>query len=170
MQVRRFRESDRSSLAALNTTVCCAARARLWIEDDGTFAWRPEPIAPFEKSYDFDDSHAVEDTIVAVDDDSGVLGVAATTFHGWNRRTVLDAIYVDRGQRRRGVGRQLLTACLDRANSDGARHLWLETQDINCHAIAFYERLGFAIVGLDQSLYAAPHSSEVAIFMARELC
>ena len=147
------------------------ARARLWIEENGLLAWQPEPIAPLEKSYEFDHTHAVEDTIVAVDDDGGggVLGVAATTFHGWNRRTVLDAIYVDRGRRQRGVGRQLLTACLERAARDGARHLWLETQDINCDAIAFYERLGFAIVGLDRSLYAAPQSSEVAIFMARDV-
>jgi hypothetical protein len=91
VQIRAFRESDRSSVAALNTTLRCAARARLWIED-GAFVWRPESITPFDKTYEFDGSLAVEDTIVAVEDDGTVLGVAVTTFHGWNRRTELDAI------------------------------------------------------------------------------
>lgn len=168
MQIRAFRERDRCAVAALNTTLCCAARARLWIED-GAFVWRREPITPFAKTYEFDGSQAVEDTIVAVADDGAVLGVAATSFHAWNRRTVLDAIYVDRSRRRQGAGRQLITACLERAARDGARHVWLETQDINCDAIAFYERLGFVIVGLDRSLYAEPHSSEVAVFMARDV-
>jgi ribosomal protein S18 acetylase RimI-like enzyme len=168
MQIRPFQEHDRAPVAALNTTLRCAARAQLRIEDRA-FAWWPRPIAPFEKTYRFDGEHTVEDTIVAVDDDGVVLGVASTTYRAWNRRTVLEAIYVDLDRRREGAGRQLIAACLDHAARDRARHLWLETQDTNCDAIAFYERLGFAIVGLDQSLYAEPHSSEVAIFMAREV-
>jgi ribosomal protein S18 acetylase RimI-like enzyme len=47
-----------------------------------------------------------------------------------------------------------------------ARHLWLETQDTNCAAIAFYERLGFSIVGFDRSLYLPGPHAEAAVFMA----
>ncbi len=35
----------------------------------------------------------------------------------------------------------------------GAQHLWLETQTDNVPAIRAYERMGFRLVGLDQTQY-----------------
>lgn len=151
---------------AIDTTLLCTARARLHVDDD-LIAWSPEPIPPFEKAYEHDELGAMEHSIVAVGHDDRLLGVASLSFQHWNRRMTLQAIYVDRRCRREGVGRGLIDACLKRAGERNARHLWLETQDINCAAITFYERLGFSIVGFDRSLYLDGPHAEVAVFMAR---
>ena len=168
MRVRPMRTNDQETVDAIDTTFVCAARAQLWIEGR-TIRWHPEPIAPFEKRYDVTALGPIEHALVATDDDGAVLGVASTAFQPWNRRCTLQGIYVDRDRRRHGVGRCLIDACLERAAKAHSRHLWLETQDNNCDAIAFYERLGFSIVGLDRSLYAEPHLEEVAVFMARDV-
>jgi ribosomal protein S18 acetylase RimI-like enzyme len=166
MEVRPMHKSDRESIAAIDTTVLCTARARLRVDEDAVM-WSPEPIPPFEKTYEHVELRPLEACLVAVDEDGALLGVASIAFQAWNRRMTLQAIYVDRGCRRRGAGRGLIEACLERALEREARHLWLETQNTNCAAIAFYERLGFSIVGFDRSLYVACPHAEVAVFMAR---
>jgi ribosomal protein S18 acetylase RimI-like enzyme len=166
MKIRAMRSADREPVARIDTTLVCASRARLRADGD-VIAWSPEPIPPFEKTYRHDELGPPKDSFVAVDDEGALLGVVSLAFHEWNRRMSLQAIYVDRRSRRQGVGRALLEVCADRAAERSARHLWLETQDTNCAAISFYERLGFKIVGFDRSLYPDGPHPETAVFTVR---
>lgn len=75
--------SDRDSVAAIDSTVLCTARARLRIDGD-VVAWGSEPIAPFEKTYGHDELGALQDSLVAVGDDGALLGVASAAFQDWN--------------------------------------------------------------------------------------
>ncbi len=49
-------------------------------------------------------------------------------------------------ERRRGVGRVLIDAVLERARHAGADSVWLITTNDNLDAIAFYESVGFELV------------------------
>jgi ribosomal protein S18 acetylase RimI-like enzyme len=57
------------------------------------------------------------------------------------------------------------------ARTAGTRCVWLETSTVAYPAIGFYRRMGFALCGLDLSLYDAdgPAAGEVALFFARSL-
>jgi ribosomal protein S18 acetylase RimI-like enzyme len=76
-------------------------------------------------------------------------------------------VFVDVPFRRHGAARAMLESLEAWAAATGARHLWLETQDTNCAAIAAYERLGLSIVGFDFSLYENPPAAETGVFLAR---
>jgi ribosomal protein S18 acetylase RimI-like enzyme len=166
MEIRPMHRSDQEPVAEIDTTVLCSTRARLHVDGE-VVGWNPEPITPFEKTYEHAELGPLEDNFVAADHDGALVGVVSVAFQDWNQRMTLQAIYVDRCSRHQGVGRALIEACLQRAAERGARHLWLETQDTNCAAITFYERLGFTIVGFDRSLYRDGSHAEVAVFMAR---
>ena len=101
--------------------------------------------------------------------DGAIVGFAAVRFEAWNRRAALWHLYVAPAQRGRGIGRALLAAVTDYALRVGARCLWLETSSVNYPAIQFYQRMGFAWCGLDQSLYApdGEAAGETALFFAR---
>ncbi len=95
-----------------------------------------------------------------------VVGMAATTFEAWNRRQVLNELHVAPSMRRRGLARRLLAEVHRCAGRNGAREIWVETQNVNAPAIAAYLRLGFHLTGVDVSRYAPPHDDEVAIFLS----
>jgi GNAT superfamily N-acetyltransferase len=67
--------------------------------------------------------------------------------------TAVSHRYVERAERGHGVGTGLLRELRDRARALHARHLWVETQNVNAPAIRFYERCGWTLSGLDTSLY-----------------
>jgi len=46
-----------------------------------------------------------------------------------------------------GVGKRLLLACIELADSEGFRMMWLGVWEHNPHAIEFYRRQGFETVG-----------------------
>lgn len=58
--------------------------------------------------------------------------------------------------RRRGVGRALVVALVERARGEGASHLWLNSRD---SAYPFYEALGFMASGdeFDSAVTGIPH-------------
>ncbi len=70
-------------------------------------------------------------------------------------------------QRRRGLGRVLLEACLDWLAERGARTVYLEVRRSNGAAIALYARRGFETVGLRRGYYRKP--TEDAVTMALSL-
>lgn len=72
----------------------------------------------------------------------------------WNKSLRVWDISVAEAFRRRGVGTALIGVAKKRARELGARRVVLETQTSNLKAIAFYERCGFALVGLDATNYA----------------
>lgn len=78
---------------------------------------------------------------------------------------ILD-IAVLRPWRRRGVGRALLDAALQRGTSRGARRAYLEVRESNTAAQGLYERFGFQIHSRRAAYYRDP--VEDAIVLRRE--
>jgi ribosomal protein S18 acetylase RimI-like enzyme len=57
--------------------------------------------------------------------------------------SVIRMLVVDPAQRGAGIGRQLVTACLQRAREAGAPVIGLHTSPIMAHALSLYTRIGF---------------------------
>jgi [ribosomal protein S18]-alanine N-acetyltransferase len=72
--------------------------------------------------------------------DGVVLGSAVVFFRGDLAR--LYSLAVDEGARGKGVGQELLTACLAQAKAR-AKHMRLEVRADNHGALALYHKLGF---------------------------
>lgn len=146
------------------------------IRDDLSFRLVEERMEPpLRKSYGplslyEDEIRAMEYAAIA-ERDRTVAGFAAARFEPWNRRVVVQHLYVDARDRGRGIGRALIDGVAPFARAAGARCLWLETQNVNHPAICFYRRAGFRLCGLDESLYdpADPARGEVALFFVRDL-
>lgn len=103
--------------------------------------------------------------------DGAAAGLAVGRYERWNRRFVVEHLYVDPGHRGQGVGRALMEHLAEQARIARARCVWVETQDVNYPAIRFYLRVGFRLCGLDESLYDPddPSARETALFFVREL-
>ena len=89
-----------------------------------------------------------------------------------NLMHVLDAGYigsgaVDPAARRRGVGRALIAALLERATALDLSFVTLEVREGNAPAIGLYEGFGFERVGLRKNYYDSPR--ENAVLMTRYL-
>jgi ribosomal-protein-alanine N-acetyltransferase len=61
------------------------------------------------------------------------------------------------GERRRGAGRRLLAAVIDRVREAGAQTLFLEVGADNPPARALYEAIGFRVVGTRPAYYRRGH-------------
>lgn len=101
--------------------------------------------------------------LVAVED-STVLGYIGS-------QTVLDGtdimnIAVAPEARRQGIGEMLLYALIGILKGRGVRFLMLEVRQSNAPAIALYEKLGFAEVGIRPNYYRNPR--ENALIMRKE--
>lgn len=82
----------------------------------------------------------------------------------------LITIAVDRGWRKKGVGRALLNAALDDLQMTPAKKLFLEVAADNTAALRLYSRHGFGKVSERQGYYARPDGRPAtAIVMARDL-
>ncbi|MFX0116197.1 MAG: GNAT family N-acetyltransferase [Candidatus Hodarchaeota archaeon] len=84
----------------------------------------------------------------------------------WNKYAYIDDIAVDRSLRRRGIGRQLLSAAIRWAREKNFPGLMLETQNINVGGCKLYDSLGFQLGGFDKLLYKAikPPREEIALY------
>ncbi len=58
---------------------------------------------------------------------------------------------------------------MDRGRRNGARELWLETQNTNMPAVRAYRVMRFDLVGLDRTLYDGVVAHETALYFARSL-
>lgn len=99
-------------------------------------------------------------------------GFVEGSVESWNNRFRISNICVfDDENRRGGVGAMLLERILQTAKSLGARMAVLETQSCNEHAIEFYKKHGFGIIGFDLYSYsnADPERREVRIEMGKKL-
>lgn len=158
----------RSLDASFGTDVVLAVSAL----PGGGFALSEERVdPPVTRRYRFADGlRAGErppwDTLFVARAGADVLGVAATTFTGWNRRQRVDELHVAPGARGRGLARELLDRVRDVAVANGARELWLETQTVNLPAVRAYRRMGFAVTGIDTTRYAPPFDADVALFLS----
>lgn len=61
----------------------------------------------------------------------------------------ISRIYVHPGVKGRGFGKLLMAAAQTHAKNNGHHYLWLGVWQQNEYAIAFYKKLGFAIIGTD---------------------
>lgn len=99
-----------------------------------------------------------------------LVGIEVTERMEWNCNLVLGEFHVATSHRRQGIGRALMEQVFAAARSLGVRSVTAETQSTNMPAIRFYRACGFAIQGVDLSLYAADplgKDREVAVFMRR---
>lgn len=100
--------------------------------------------------------------------DGKIRGFAATAFHPHNHRLVLRHFYVNRTDRSRGIGRELIRAIDTHAAMLGAHNIWLETTSLNVPGIAAYRALGFTLSGADATLYnGSPDEGTAALFFTR---
>ena len=76
-------------------------------------------------------------------------------------------VAVDRAQRRRGIGRFLLTQTLENARRRGVRTVFLEVRPTNTEARGLYEALGFHVIGRRKGYYF--DTGEDALVMEAEL-
>jgi ribosomal protein S18 acetylase RimI-like enzyme len=65
-------------------------------------------------------------------------------------RIEIERIYADKAEIGRGVGAALMRTCLDMAEDLKCQTIWLGVWERNERAIPFYERWGFATVGVRQ--------------------
>jgi GNAT superfamily N-acetyltransferase len=129
--------------------------------------------APLTKRFPLDDlddearpwSHAF-----VAEDDGRIVGFAAASYEAWNRRLTLWHLYVDPSARGQGVSRRLVDRIETLAHDLGARHIWLETSNLNAPGVAAYQALGFTLTGLDLTLYdGTPAEGEAALFFSRPI-
>jgi [ribosomal protein S18]-alanine N-acetyltransferase len=59
-------------------------------------------------------------------------------------------------ERRKGTGRRLVEAALDRVRLRGARECFLEVRESNANAQALYQRCGFTEIGRRRNYYTKP--------------
>lgn len=77
----------------------------------------------------------------------------------------VDNIAVRPGRRRQGVGRAIMEALVDRAQSMGGAFISLEVRPSNGAALGLYRQLGFEPVGLRKNFYEKPR--EDALILTR---
>ena len=114
--------------------------------------------------------YAAEGYSLGAYDDGRLVGYALIEPRRWNHTLWVWEFHVDEAYRRKGIGRLLMEAVVEKARQSGFRCVGLETQNTNVPAISFYRAVGFEIEGIDLSLYTNTDSldGEVAIFMKRK--
>ncbi|MDJ1644107.1 GNAT family N-acetyltransferase [Streptomyces pakalii] len=122
-----------------------------------------------DDSADGGDQELQEDpTFLAVAPDGSLAGFVSVAYARWNRRLTIEDIEVAPDHRGRGVGRALMSRAEEFARERGAGHIWLEVTNINAPAIHVYHRMGFALCGLDTSLYESTASAgEYALYLSK---
>ena len=161
-------------MLALDTSFTTDRLFRLERTDRGVKLDEVTAAPPIRKSYSLDDGVDVipnHDWVMIAENDNEIAGLASVTIEAWNRRAVLQHLYVTREARRIGVGNALVKAALAAAQNLNARCLWVETQTVNYGAVQFYRSMGFAWCGFDTSLYDPNDvgADEVALFFSRDL-
>jgi GNAT superfamily N-acetyltransferase len=160
---------DRPAIIALDTSFTTDRVYRVVATASG-FNLRSETVTPpLQRAFDLTpevDEFPTLDYVLIAEVDGQAAGVAALSHDTVDRRAIVRHLYVDRGQRKQGIGGALMEAMVARARDWQVRCLWLETQDVNFAAIRFYERAGFQWCGLDRSLdeHDGSATDETAVF------
>lgn len=166
------READRRGVEAIDTAFETAVIYDVQGTARGFELVERRLARPVVKRYPIADAFAAWSTwdTAFVADAGGICGFAAVEYEAWHARLVLWHLYVAPAHRRTGVGRALLARAEAHGRALGARHVWLETTNVNVPGIAAYERLGYALCGLDRTLYdTLPYANETALYLAKRL-
>lgn len=104
-------------------------------------------------------------------EDEVCTGIAICDPQPWNRSLVAHEFHIAPAVQRSGIGRQLMAAVERHARTLGVRVIVCETQNSNVPAIRFYRALGFALDGIDISLYTNDDLArgEVALFLKKRV-
>jgi ribosomal protein S18 acetylase RimI-like enzyme len=101
--------------------------------------------------------------------DGVVRGFATVEYIPWQQRLVLWFLYIAPAFRRRGVGRALLAEVEQHGHNVGATQVWLETSNVNLPGVRAYQRLGYALCGVDSLYYGSYMPGESALYLAKSL-
>ena len=74
---------------------------------------------------------------------------------------------VEKGFKRKGIGKGLFHSTCERARKKDCRIIWLEVRESNAEAQAFYRRMGFVGVGNRKAYYG--DTGEDALVMYRKI-
>ncbi|MFD3515495.1 GNAT family N-acetyltransferase [Streptomyces sp. NPDC058657] len=178
-EFRTARPEDTEALDALDGSFTTDTVFHVETAENG-FTLRELPIEPpLTKVFPQDDSEGDDEndacpseqsspTVLAVAADGSVAGFVSVSYAPWNRRLTIEDIEVAPEHRGRGVGSALMARAEEMARERGAMQIWLEVTNINAPAIRAYRRMGFALCGLDTSLYEfTPSAGEYALYMSK---
>jgi len=174
LTIRELQEpSDRDGVAALETAFETATIFDVVVTPQ-RIELVPRTLAqPLVKRYPIADvfAHwAMWETGFVADDDGAIVGFAAIAYEAWHERLVLWHLYVAPERRREGIGRALLERVEAHGRELGASRVWLETSNVNVPGIAAYARLGYALCGVDTTLYDGTSTAdEAAIYLSKSL-
>lgn len=126
---------------------------------------------PFEEDRKRFEAIVAEGNSYFLLEDSDPVGLFLLERYEWNNCLNIELIEVVRGRRGRGCGGLMLERIHGIAAAMGVRAIRLEAQTTNGDAIGFYRKHGYAIEGIDLSLYsnADLESQEVAVILKRKL-
>jgi ribosomal protein S18 acetylase RimI-like enzyme len=174
--VRAYADADRDGVLAIDTRYETATIFDVVATPTKLELSERTLATPLVKRYPIEDAFAHwaqwDDGFVAEDDPDGaaIVGFAATEYEPWHARLVLWHLYVAPARRRAGVGRALLARVEAHGRTLDARHVWLETSNVNVPGIAAYARLGYALCGVDTLYYDATGiAAETAVYLAKRL-
>jgi ribosomal protein S18 acetylase RimI-like enzyme len=125
VEIRRYRESDRTQLVAL------------W---KGAFPNDPPRNEPNRM---IDAKLAVDDLIFVAAETGGIIGAAIAGYDG--HRGWLYSVAVDDSMRRKRVGSALIRHAVDALRGLGCIKVNLQVRSTNAAVVAFYESLGFEV-------------------------
>ena len=125
MDIRRYRETDRSQVVAL------------W---KGAFPNDPPRNEPNRM---IDAKLAVDDLILVAVEADGIVGAAIAGYDG--HRGWLYSVAVDESMRRKRVGSALIRHAVDVLRGLGCIKVNLQVRSTNTAVVAFYQSLGFEV-------------------------
>lgn len=167
------RRADRASVSAIDTTFETASIYEAKVGPRAIELVLRTLAAPRSKRYPMADAFAswsTWDTGWVAEDGATAVGFAGVEYEAWHSRLVLWHLYVERARRKEGIARALLERVEAHGRAVGAQRVWLETTSINVPGIAAYERLGYALVGADITLYdTLLYEDEAAVYLAKKL-
>jgi phosphinothricin acetyltransferase len=139
----RVRDAVEADLPALTAIHNAAVRTT-------TAIWDEEEVTEDERLAWWRTRTAVGHPVLVAEVDGAVCGYAS--YGQWRpksgyRLTVENSLYVDAAVHRRGIGRALLAALVDRARAQGLHRMIGMIESENLPSIALHQREGFRIVG-----------------------
>ncbi|MFF7492718.1 GNAT family N-acetyltransferase [Streptomyces rubiginosohelvolus] len=176
-EIRTATPEDTGLVEALDGSFTTATVFHVETAEDG-FTLRETAVdPPLTKVFPDDEEDSTDEgdqelrgdpTFLAVAPDGSLAGFVSVAYARWNRRLTIEDIEVAPDHRGRGVGRALMSRAEEFARERGAGHIWLEVTNINAPAIHAYRRMGFALCGLDTSLYEFTASAgEYALYLSK---
>ncbi|UQI47139.1 GNAT family N-acetyltransferase [Streptomyces sp. HU2014] len=167
---------DFEDIEALDNSFTTGSVLEVTATEEG-FRLRAVPVdPPLRKVYPAEDEGVEglggddEARAVVAYDAGGLCGAVTFAHSAWNRRLLISDVRVAPHRRGQGVGSALMERALGQGRELGARTAWLEVTNVNAPAVRAYRRMGFALCGLDTTLYTGTASEgEIALFMSRPL-